>query len=79
MEAVENLVVGEETNFQIVVDEALVNGSVHGHKGDIVCHRGRFGFAVSPLTVEYIAQTHCLFFAVGKNIEFVSLQQIVFQ
>ena len=58
VEAVENLVVGKTTYFQVVVDESLVQGFQHGGKGD--------GFA--PLLEDGL-QALNLFLAVAEYVD----------
>ena len=60
MESVEDLMVGKETAFLVVVDEALVQGLVHGHKPHLI--------ALQFLTLKNILESLLLLAAVGQYI-----------
>ena len=62
MEAVENLVVGKQTETGVDIDEALVEGLVYGDEIDALLHLG-----------EDVLQAFLLLGAVGEDIEFETL------
>ena len=73
VEAVEYLMVGEEACAQVVVGEALVQCPVHRFELYVIVTR------LYLVAVEDVAQTLCLFLAVGKDIEFVAHKTVVFE
>ena len=66
VETVENLMVGKDAQLQVVVDKSLMEGTQHGHEGDIVAAVVENGF-----------QTVDLLLAVGKYHESVAVAQKV--
>ena len=62
MEAIENLVVGKQTETGVDIDEALVEGLVYGDEIDALLHLG-----------EDVLQAFLLLGAVGEDIEFETL------
>ena len=68
VEAVEDLVVGEDAEAQVVVDEPLVDGLLHW---------GERHFLPSVIGGEDVFQSLQLFDAVGQHIDAVALRQVV--
>ena len=64
METVEQLMIGEETEMQFVVDKALVQSLVYWGERYIL-----------SFILEYVGNALCLFFAVAQYIQFISVLQ----
>ena len=81
MEAVENLMVGEEARFQVVVGKALVEGFVdRDDRGRWKVERGRrivCRWCILFARSKNFLQAFLLLGAVCQDIEFKALQQIV--
>ena len=89
MKSVEYLVVGEEAQAQVVVGKSLMQGAVDRGEVDVVGNRK--GFRVGRLSavyiahllklvaLEYLLQAACLLLAVGKDVQLVATEQIVFK
>ena len=68
METIENLMIGKDTDVQVVVGKALVEGLIDRGKDDLLGLLGKD-----------ILQTFILFLAVGKDKDLIALQQIVLE
>ena len=79
MESVEDLVVGEEAYFGVVVYESLMQGFIYRCKVDVAMRDTAccFGFFEGSF-IEDVSQSLILFGAVGKDIEVIFSEQIVF-
>ena len=77
MVAVENLMIGEKTQFQGIVGKSLVERMVNGRERN--GHLTVISVTVLFLSdfLEDVAQTFLLLLTVGQHIEFVALLQIV--
>ena len=63
MESVEDLMVGEEAEFQLVVGETLMDGMVNGREDDVIA-----------TVAEYIAETLVLIRRVAEDKDSVALR-----
>ena len=89
VETVEYLVVGEEAYFQRIVGKALVEGLINGCKRQRISYRDIFAKSIMRsliatseaqfVAVEDVAKTSCLLLAVGKDVEAVALEDVVFE
>ena len=68
METVEDLMIGKETDTEIIVSKAFVKCLFDGCEDDILSHFGKD-----------ILQTLVLLLTVGKDIDLIALQQIVLE
>ena len=66
METVEDLMIGEETDAEIIVSKSFVKSLIDRRKDNILSHFGKD-----------ILQTLVLFLAVGEDIDLIALQQII--
>ena len=66
METVEDLMIGEETDTEIIVGKAFVKCLFDGCEDDILSHFGKD-----------ILQTLVLFLTIGEDVDLIPLQQIV--
>ena len=66
METVEDLMIGEETDTEIIVSKAFVEGLIYWRKDNILSHFGKD-----------ILQTLVLFLTIGEDVDLIPLQQIV--
>ena len=71
METVEYLMIGKETHVQVVIGESFVQGLIHRLELYVVVA------SLYLFAVEYVAQTFCLFLAVGKYVELVAHEAII--
>ena len=72
METVKDLVVGKETNAQVVIHKTFMKGSVNAHKRALRGER-------CVLTIVNVFQTLDLFLTVGKDINLVALKEVILE
>ena len=89
VKTVEYLVVGEEAYFQRIVGKTLVEGLINGRERQRISHCHIFAESIVGslsatgntqfVAVEDVAKASCLLLAVGKDVEAVAPEDVVFE